>query len=123
MKRFSAIFIVAVAVDLADSAAGRAAPDVNNDEGATSIVAGSARLRGTLTGGGPADVCVYWGPTDGGTAPEAWDHKIELKGVKNGEAFSIAAMKYMVIICKRHDGFSMFDTKLRACEVLCRCAA
>ena len=70
-------------------AAGQAAPDVNNDPGAVSLAAGEARLQGTLVGGGPADVWIYWGPTDGGTTGGNWAHKSPLKSVNNGTSFSI----------------------------------
>jgi autotransporter-associated beta strand protein len=49
-------------------------PTVDNDAGATAITATNATLRGTLLNGTPAtQVKIYWGTTDGGTTPGAWD--------------------------------------------------
>ena len=89
-QRIAMMIIVAVVVvDLVWLAPGWAAPDVNNQAGAANLVAGQTRLQGTLAGGGPADVCVYWGPTDGGTNSANWAHKNVLKGQKDGSSFSI----------------------------------
>ena len=50
-----------------------------------------AILQGTVTGGGTADVTVFWGPADGGTTPANWVHKQVLKEVKSDTPFSITA--------------------------------
>ena len=85
------ILILAVVVDLVRLAAGQAAPDVNNHGGAANRVAGEARLQGTLAGGGPADVVVYWGPTDGGATRAKWAHRSAPANAKNRASFSVTA--------------------------------
>jgi len=47
-------------------------PHVTNAPGPLTV-RGSATLRGTLTEGSVADIYVYWGHSDGGTDPNAWD--------------------------------------------------
>ncbi|MEI8381684.1 MAG: DUF2341 domain-containing protein [Planctomycetota bacterium] len=91
MKQMVLILALTIVFDLTSLRVSQAAPDVNNQMGATNITAGRARLQGTLVGGGPADVVVYWGPGDGGTNRENWRHKSEVKDVQNGAAFSITA--------------------------------
>ncbi len=61
-----------------------ATPVVDNDGGATNITNTSATLRGTLTGGGAADVRIYLGTTDG-----VWSYTNDL-GVLSESAFSIS---------------------------------
>ena len=70
-QRLARMIIVAVVVDLVWLAPGQAAPDVNNQAAATNLVAGQTQLQGTLAGGGPANVCIYWGTTNGGTDASA----------------------------------------------------
>ena len=62
-----------------------AVPTVDNDGGATNLPAAktSAVLRGTLTGG-PADVFVCWGVSDGGTNTTAWQHVLSLGELDDG---------------------------------------
>jgi len=55
-------------------------PTVTNDGGITNIIHESATLRGEMTDLGGAEyatVKLYWGESDGGTSPAAWDHVIE----------------------------------------------
>ncbi|MDA0338625.1 MAG: choice-of-anchor D domain-containing protein, partial [Proteobacteria bacterium] len=59
------------------------APAVNNDSGAIPQV-GQATLQGELTGGALADISVYWGTTDGGTTPGAWDNVNVLGEISEG---------------------------------------
>ncbi len=89
MRRLA--IIVAVAVDLVCLAAVQAAPDVKNNPGPVNKVAGEALLQGKLVGGGPADVCIYWGLADGGTTAASWAHKSPLSNLKNGSSFSVPA--------------------------------
>jgi hypothetical protein len=91
MKRNALMAVVAMS--LACLATAEAAPNVNQTGGSVTSVAGEARLQGTLQGGGPADVDVYWGPTDGGTTPADWAHKERLTGVKDKDTFGIAIGK------------------------------
>ncbi|MEM7396793.1 MAG: hypothetical protein AAF492_31070, partial [Verrucomicrobiota bacterium] len=42
------------------------------------VSAGSAQIQGALTDGTAADVTVYWGMSDGGTNPVAWDDQLDL---------------------------------------------
>ena len=90
MKRL-AIITVTLAVALVSLTTVQAAPDVKNNPGAVNLAAGEARLQGTLVGGGPADVTVYWGPSDGGTTSANWAHKSPLTSLKNGASFSVTA--------------------------------
>lgn len=55
-------------------------PAIDNDGGASQITDATATLRGTLTslGGAPTQVSVFWGTTDGGTTPGAWDTQVDL---------------------------------------------
>jgi len=64
-----------------------AAPAINNGSGADNIGSTSARLNGSLTAGTLAAVTIYWGDTDGGTAPGSWAHSVSL-GVLSEGAFS-----------------------------------
>lgn len=59
-----------------------ATPVVDNDGGATNMTFSSATLRGTLTGGGAADVRIYLGTTEG-----VWSYTNDL-GVLTEGAFS-----------------------------------
>ncbi|MEM7395131.1 MAG: DUF2341 domain-containing protein, partial [Verrucomicrobiota bacterium] len=51
-------------------------PVVDNDNGATFVTGNSATMNGNLTytGALPAVVEVYWGTSDGGTSPFAWEN-------------------------------------------------
>jgi hypothetical protein len=57
-----------------------APPEVNNTNGATSVLSISAVLNGTLTSTGavPTQVYVYWGETDGGTNFGNWGNTNDL---------------------------------------------
>jgi len=59
------------------------APEVENDAGAVTNV-GSAVLRGNLATGNVADVYIYWGRSDGGTNPLAWESCELLSDVPEG---------------------------------------
>lgn len=59
------------------------APAVSNG-GATNLTSASARLTGTLTAGGSADIRVYWGAADGSTNPALWQHTNSLSNVSEG---------------------------------------
>ncbi|MEM7392502.1 MAG: choice-of-anchor D domain-containing protein, partial [Verrucomicrobiota bacterium] len=52
-------------------------PAINNDAGAVPGV-GQADLQGDLTAGSEADITVYYGLTDGGITPGAWDNSTHL---------------------------------------------
>ncbi|MEM7392329.1 MAG: hypothetical protein AAF492_08260, partial [Verrucomicrobiota bacterium] len=60
-----------------------AAPRVDNGFGAVSGV-GMADLPGRLLDGVAADVTVYWGLSDGGTTPAAWDQTVPLGTLSTG---------------------------------------
>lgn len=49
-----------------------AAPTVENTSGATGILATNATLNGNLTGGGTANVWIYYGTNDGATVKGDW---------------------------------------------------
>ncbi len=76
---------------IAGLAAAQAATSVDQRSGAAVSPAGTTLLQGTLTGGGTADVTVFWGPADGGTTPANWAHQQVLKDVKSDTPFSITA--------------------------------
>ncbi|MEM7394359.1 MAG: hypothetical protein AAF492_18635, partial [Verrucomicrobiota bacterium] len=59
-------------------------PVVDHASGADIPAPGLARLNGTLLNGGAADVTIYWGPTDGGTTPAAWDFSLDLGSLQSG---------------------------------------
>jgi hypothetical protein len=82
------MMVVAV---IAGLAAAQAATSVDQKSGAAVSPAGTTLLQGTLTGGGTADVTVFWGPADGGTTPANWAHQQVLKDVKSDTPFSITA--------------------------------
>ncbi|MHA1692219.1 MAG: PKD domain-containing protein, partial [Candidatus Heimdallarchaeaceae archaeon] len=69
-------------------------PTVTNDGGATNVTHNSAILRGEMTDLGGADyatVKLYWGESDGGTSPAAWDHVIDV-GTSSLAIFSSDAL-------------------------------
>jgi hypothetical protein len=67
-------------------------PSVDNGNGATNIRRTTAQLQGTVRSGNPApSVWIYWGATDGGTTPGAWDHQVPL-GSESIGAFSANVM-------------------------------
>ena len=76
---------------LAGLATAQAATGVDQKSGAAVSPAGKTLLQGTVTGGGTADVTVFWGPVDGGTTPANWAHRQVLKDVKSDTPFSITA--------------------------------
>ncbi len=55
-------------------------PVVSNSA-ATDITQTSATLNGELVSGGTGEATIYWGLTDGGTAPGAWDHTNDVGAV------------------------------------------
>ncbi|MEM7391207.1 MAG: hypothetical protein AAF492_02580, partial [Verrucomicrobiota bacterium] len=58
-------------------------PVVDNGGGAVPFPA-EADLQGNLLGGDSADVTIYWGETDGGTTPGAWDASVHLGVLPTG---------------------------------------
>ncbi|MFT5123925.1 MAG: hypothetical protein ACI97B_002560 [Verrucomicrobiales bacterium] len=72
-------------------AAVHAAPHLNQKSEALIDEAGRARLQGVVESGGPADVDVYWGPSDGDNTPANWAHRVRLSGVKEKEPFFVDA--------------------------------
>ncbi|MBJ7284383.1 MAG: hypothetical protein JHD00_04720, partial [Akkermansiaceae bacterium] len=68
-----------------------AATGIDQKSGVVVSPVGKTVLQGTVTGGGTADVTVFWGPADGGTTPANWAHKQVLKNVKSDTPFSITA--------------------------------
>ena len=68
-----------------------AATGIDQKSGVVVSPVGKTVLQGTVTGGGTADVTVFWGPADGGTTPANWAHKQVLKDVKSDTPFSITA--------------------------------
>jgi len=64
------------------------APTVDNGTGAEPAI-GGAVLNGELLAGNLADVRVYWGPSDGGTNPAAWQGRLAAGIVGNGP-YSVA---------------------------------
>lgn len=73
-------------VALAEEDNDATAPQVDNAGGATDVGANAATLQGTLTAGGSALVTFYWGRTDGGTRPDAWEHAAAAGSVNEGPA-------------------------------------
>ncbi|MEM7393104.1 MAG: DUF2341 domain-containing protein, partial [Verrucomicrobiota bacterium] len=63
---------------------------VDNEPGAAPDL-GSARLNGNLLGGGPAEVVVYWGESDGGTNASAWDNAVVLSNTSNGPVSTVVS--------------------------------
>jgi C1A family cysteine protease len=61
-------------------------PAIDNSAGATTVTHDSATLNGTLTseGSGAVQAILYWGTTDGGMMPEAWEQAIDLGAVSAG---------------------------------------
>ncbi|MEM7397166.1 MAG: hypothetical protein AAF492_33000, partial [Verrucomicrobiota bacterium] len=59
-------------------------PRVNNANGATDVVFGSATLHGAMTNGGMADVFIYWGTTNAGTNRAAWEQEVALGSLPEG---------------------------------------
>ena len=59
------------------------APTISN-AAATDVTGNSAKLNATLDAGGSADATIYWGTTDGGGAPGAWDGTNALGAVVDG---------------------------------------
>ncbi len=57
---------------------------INNYNGATNITETNAFLYGDLTLGSDADVYIYWGETDGGTAKTGWDDHFDLGALSTG---------------------------------------
>ncbi|MEI6176765.1 MAG: hypothetical protein WCS43_07730, partial [Verrucomicrobiota bacterium] len=76
---------------LAGLATAQAATGIDQKSGVAVSPVGKTVLQGTVTGGGTADVTVFWGPADGGTTPANWAHKQVLKDVKSDTPFSITA--------------------------------
>ncbi|MEM7393768.1 MAG: hypothetical protein AAF492_15610, partial [Verrucomicrobiota bacterium] len=64
-------------------------PTIDHAGGATQEGSDEVRLNGTLTGGGAADVTIFWGTTDGGTNPAAWMAATSLGAVLNGPFSSL----------------------------------
>ncbi len=46
---------------------------IDDDAGALALESAAAELRGHLSGPGTAEVALFWGRTDGGTNPAAWE--------------------------------------------------
>ncbi|MEM7392054.1 MAG: sigma 54-interacting transcriptional regulator, partial [Verrucomicrobiota bacterium] len=63
-------------------------PVVGNEGGATNLRVGTATLQGLLTNGGAADITIFWGRTDGGTNPAAWDASTSVGRFIEGRPFS-----------------------------------
>jgi len=61
-------------------------PSVDNGDGAVTNVAGQATLQGNLTGGGAADIYIYWGRSDGGQSTN-YENVVHVTDVAEG-AFS-----------------------------------
>ncbi|MEM7393848.1 MAG: hypothetical protein AAF492_16030, partial [Verrucomicrobiota bacterium] len=59
-------------------------PRVVNQAGATDVGVGRANLAGVIVTGNVANVVVYWGASDGGMNPSAWDNAVVL-GMKDIE--------------------------------------
>ncbi|MEM7391546.1 MAG: hypothetical protein AAF492_04290, partial [Verrucomicrobiota bacterium] len=59
-------------------------PEISNGSGAD-IDGGSAALNWNLLDGGGADITIYWGTTDGGVDPLAWNNAIPLGDRFEGE--------------------------------------
>ncbi|MEM7390806.1 MAG: hypothetical protein AAF492_00540, partial [Verrucomicrobiota bacterium] len=57
-------------------------PGVDNDGGASYIIAGGSDLNARLIDGGSAEVRIYFGTSDGGTIKSAWEQSASL-GVMN----------------------------------------
>ena len=74
---------------LAGLATAQAATGVDQKSGVAISPVGKTVLQGTVTGGGMADVTVFWGPADGETTPANWAHKQVLKDVQSDTPFSI----------------------------------
>ena len=64
---------------------------VNNGAWATKIGPTGATLSGKLiyAGGGPTEVKVYWGTTDGGSKPDAWEGSRSLGTLKAGASGAV----------------------------------
>ena len=60
-------------------------PEINNDSGATDVSETSATLNGEVSGNGGAnaDVTIFWGDNDGGTATGNWAYAID-NGIQSG---------------------------------------
>lgn len=63
---------------------------VNNGDWATNVTATGATLSGKILyeAASPTQVKIYWGTTDGGTKPEAWQNSKDLGAKGAGETFS-----------------------------------
>jgi hypothetical protein len=62
---------------------GLGSPTVNNSAGATNLAVGLTQFQGALSNG-VADICFYWGVSDGGTNPANWGHTNLLSGANPG---------------------------------------
>ncbi|MEI6535103.1 MAG: DUF2341 domain-containing protein, partial [Verrucomicrobiaceae bacterium] len=93
MTHSNTMMVWGLAFALMSSTSGQAAPELNIRAGAVNVAPGETKLQGHLDGGGDADVVIYYGLVDGGTAAASWTSKIEVKGVKSGADFSATATK------------------------------
>ncbi|MEM7393169.1 MAG: DUF11 domain-containing protein, partial [Verrucomicrobiota bacterium] len=75
---------VAVWGDPAVSFETQSQPLVNNAPGATNLGFGVTALQGTLTEGGVADITFFYGLSDGGTNPAAWDNALSIGPTSEG---------------------------------------
>ena len=78
MRTMKSLFFLILCAVLVRGAQAQSLPVLDNDAGALNGAIGEASLRGNLTsdGGAATTVYTYWGDTDGGTNPAAWDHVI-----------------------------------------------